>query len=110
MSKFGLLLALLLPVPGNSQGLPDLGLKAPVLVNETGFKANLEDGRVITSWRRYRRDDFKSYYIIKSASNGDPVYPDTAAIFSSGAVADTEFADGELAPGKWYYRLAYGRQ
>ncbi len=69
-----------------------------------GFKAKLEDGRVILSWRRYKRGDFKSYVVVKSL-DAQPGFPDTPPLTLSDYVDTVRFDDGRLVPGTWHYRL-----
>lgn len=80
-------------------------LREPVEVPAIGFKAVLNDGRVIATWRRYKRDDFTSYKIVKSLGKDKPVFPDDPAVFGSDAPGDLRFEDGKLAEGTWHYRL-----
>lgn len=79
-------------------------LRAPVEVSVMGFKAALDDGRIILTWRRYKRNDFASYQLLKSA-DAAPQYPDTAALLSSDAVDTLRYEDGKIAVGTWHYRL-----
>lgn len=73
---------------------------APVEVKATGFKAALREGRVRLTWRRYRKDDFKSYQVLKAGSTGAP-----QAIFTASDSSAVEHWDGALEPGVWLYRL-----
>jgi hypothetical protein len=77
----------------------------PVEVPYIGFKAELHDGLVLTSWKHYKRDDFTSYRVVKSDVDGSPMYPATKAIYTTLAVGDTEFVDGLLSEGTFHYRL-----
>lgn len=79
-------------------------LRAPVVVPVIGFKVKLEDGRVIATWRRYKRDDFKYYKLTKSL-DADPPYPGKAALYSGVYPGDTRFEDGQLSTGTWHYRV-----
>ena len=47
----------------------DAPLRSPIEVPFIGFKAVLDDGRVVSTWKRYKRDDFISYRLAKSDSN-----------------------------------------
>jgi len=47
----------------------------PVSVKAIRFKARLKNGKVYTSWKRYTREDFKYYKVVKSQTSRDPVYP-----------------------------------
>lgn len=69
-----------------------------------GLQARVNDGRVILTWRRYKREDFKSYQLIKSA-DAKLEYPDTSALFSADGAEVTRFEDGKLSVGTWHYRL-----
>jgi hypothetical protein len=80
-------------------------MKDPVLVKEIGFKAELSGGKVTASWKKYKRDDFKYYKLMKSDKNPDPVYPEDSAIFATDKPDQTSQEDWNLSPGTWYYRL-----
>jgi hypothetical protein len=82
----------------------DVALLPPVQINVTGFKAKLADGRVVLTWRRYKRDDFVSYAIVKSAE-ADPAYPGSPNVATFGAPEGVKCEDGKLAVGTWNYRL-----
>jgi hypothetical protein len=79
-------------------------LRPPAEVAATGFSAKIDDGRVVLTWRRYKRDDFRSYQVVKSTETA-PQYPDVHPIFSSEYVDATRFEDGRLDVGTWRYRL-----
>lgn len=79
-------------------------LRPPVEVPIMGLQARVNDGRVILTWRRYKRDDFKSYQLVKSA-DAKLQYPDTPALFSADGADETRFEDGKLSAGTWHYRL-----
>jgi hypothetical protein len=102
MRQWLLLSALLLPCAGLHAQPP---LREPVEIDVTGFSAVINDGRVISSWKRYKRDDFATYQLVKSLGNAKPVYPEDPAIFSSTSKDDLRFEDGKLAEGAWHYRL-----
>ena len=80
-------------------------LREPVEVDAIGLKAVVSDGRVIATWRRYKRDDFASYKLVKSLTNPKPVFPEDPAVFFTDSVGDLRFEDGKLAAGNWHYRL-----
>jgi len=80
------------------------GLRAPVEVQVIGFKAKLEDGRVMLTWRRYKRGDFRTYILMKSV-DAAPSYPESPALLSSDYVDTVHYEDGKLTPGTWHYRL-----
>lgn len=83
----------------------DVPLRNPIEVPYVGFKAVLNDGRVVSTWKRYRRDDFVSYRLVKSESDAAPVYPATKAIYTTDQAGDTMYEDGFLSTGTWHYRL-----
>ncbi len=96
-------LAALLPLA--ALGADTVAYRAPVEVDVTGFKAKIDDGRVVCTWRRYKRDDFLAYKLVKSSTKETPVYPEDPAIFSGTGPGDLRFEDGKLAEGTWRYRL-----
>jgi|GEM_PF-1523408 len=79
-------------------------LRAPVEIAVMRFAARIDDGRVILTWRRYKRDDFKSYQLVKSA-DASPQYPDVHALFYAEDAGVTTYQDGKLEPGTWHYRV-----
>ena len=83
----------------------DAPLRNPLEIPYTGFKAVIDDGRVISTWKRYRREDFAAYRVVKSDADGAPVYPATKAIYTTVQAGDTMFEDGFLTAGTWHYRL-----
>jgi len=83
----------------------DAPLRNPIEVPYIGFKAVLNDGRVVTTWKRYKRDDFLYYRVVKSDSNKTPTYPEVKPIYSTDTTGDTMYEDGFLTAGTWYYRL-----
>lgn len=103
MMKGTLALLAMLTFAGSARA--DVPLQAPVQITVTGFKAKLEGGRVVMSWRRYRRPDFSSYALIKSEKNSDPSYPETPAFVTFSAPEGVSWEDGKLAAGTWNYRL-----
>ncbi len=103
MKKLILLLAALVSAAPSARA--DAALLAPVQVSMTGFKAKLNDGRVVLSWRRYRRDDFVSYAVVKSAKDSDPGYPGSTTVVTYSLPEGRAFDDGKLAVGTWNYRL-----
>lgn len=80
-------------------------LRAPAVVPAIGFTAKLSDGRVVAKWRRYKRDDFYSYQLLKSDKVADPVYVPKQSLYSTTNVGDLTFEDGKLAVGTYHYRL-----
>jgi hypothetical protein len=96
-----LLAALLLPAHARAQA----SLEPPVQVEVTGFKAKLSEGRVELSWRRYRREDFLSYTVVKSDKEAEPVHPGAPVVASFLSRETRSVADGRLSEGAWRYRL-----
>jgi hypothetical protein len=86
-------------------GAATVAYRTPVEIEVTGFKAKIDDGRVVCTWRRYKRDDFLSYKLVKSSAKEAPLFPEDPAIFSSEQAGDTRFEDGKLSEGTWRYRL-----
>jgi hypothetical protein len=100
------LLPLVLLLASAAPARADVPLLAPVQIDVTGFKAKLHDGRVVMTWRRYKRDDFVSYAIVKSSEKEtDPGYPGTASVATFGAPEGVKCEDGKLSVGTWNYRL-----
>jgi hypothetical protein len=83
----------------------DAPLRNPIEVPFIGFKAVLDDGRVVSTWKRYRRDDFVSYRLVKSDTDKAPTYPETKPIYTTTMMGDTMYEDGFLTAGTWNYRL-----
>jgi hypothetical protein len=102
MRHFLLALAVLAALPALAGDAP---LRAPVQVSMTGFKAKLSDGRVVMSWRRYKRDDFVSYAVVKSDKDSDPGYPGSPVVATFPSADGRALVDGRLAAGTWNYRL-----
>ncbi len=96
MKKTMLLLACLAAFPAPVRA------DAAVEIAVTGFKAKLEAGRVNLSWRRYKRDDFASYAVVKSDKDSDPGAP---VIVTFSGADGVRWVDGKLSPGTWFYRL-----
>lgn len=103
MTRALLLLAALLSCAAPASA--DMPLLPQVQVPVTGFTAKLKDGRVVLSWRRYKRDDFVSYAVVKSDKDSDPAYPGAIAVVTYSAPEGRSYDDGKLAPGTWNYRL-----
>jgi hypothetical protein len=103
MRKWFLLPALILPFAATLQAQPPL--RDPVEVEAMGFNAVINDGRVISSWKRYKRDDFSEYHLVKSLANAKPDYPEDQNVYTSTAKDDIRFEDGKLTEGAWHYRL-----
>jgi len=100
------LLPLVLLLASAAPARADHPLLPPVQIDVTGFKAKLADGRVLLTWRRYKRDDFVSYAIVKSSEkDADPGYPGTPAVATFAAPEGVKAEDGKLAVGTWNYRL-----
>ena len=103
MSKSLVLAALLLAPAWASASHEDL--KAPIDVPAIGFKAWLEDGRVISTWHRYKREDFFAYKLVKSSTKDAPLYPEDQLVLSSENQSELRCEDGKLSAGTWHYRL-----
>jgi hypothetical protein len=100
-----LLLTLTLLAASSSFAAAPVVLRDPVEVPLIGFKAALDDGQVVMSWKHYKRDDFVSYRVVKSDAEDDPVYPAAKAIYTATGPGDTEYVDGLLSAGTWRYRV-----
>lgn len=98
-----LILALALLAPAALAA--DVPLRNPIEVPYIGFNAVLNDGRVISTWKRYKRDDFLYYKLVKSESEKEAMFPATKPIFSTDATGTLTYEDGFLTAGTWYYRL-----
>ena len=103
MKRSLLLFALLLMSPPRVSA--EAALLPPVVVPVMGFKAKLADGKVVLTWRRYRRDDFVSYAVVKADKESDPVHPGPWTIATFSAPEGLRYEDGKLSPGTWNYRL-----
>ncbi|MDD5628373.1 MAG: hypothetical protein PHU21_04880 [Elusimicrobia bacterium] len=97
-------LACALAAPAQAQAQPRL-FRPPTLVRAIGFSAWYAGGRVIASWKKYKRADFKAYKLVRSSTMHDPVYPESGELFSTGDRAVTRYVDSKLDDGIWYYRL-----
>ncbi|MFI5350764.1 MAG: hypothetical protein ACHQ2Z_14550 [Elusimicrobiota bacterium] len=100
-----LILALAVLAAPAAVAAPDAPLRNPIEVPFIGFKAVVDDGRVVSTWKRYRRDDFLAYRLVKSDTDAAPVFPATKAIYTTTAPGDTMYEDGFLSVGTWHYRL-----
>jgi hypothetical protein len=100
-----LLLSLTLLAAPSSFAAAPIAYRDPVEVPLIGFKAVLDDGQVLTSWKHYKREDFVSYRVVKSDADATPVFPAAKAIYTTLGVGDTEYVDGVLSAGTWHYRL-----
>ena len=105
MTKNALILVLLMAPSAAFAVSAPATLRAPVVVPAIGFSAALNDGRVIAKWKRYKRDDFYSYQLLKSEKDADPVYVPKQSLFSTLGIGDLVFEDGRLSAGTWHYRL-----
>lgn len=83
---------------------PPAHLADPVVVPAMGFTAKVEGGRVVAKWKRYKRDDFYAYALLKSDKD-EPVYAPKHALYETHNLADLTFEDGRLAVGTFNYRL-----
>jgi hypothetical protein len=108
MTTAGLILGAALflgPAAGSAaQGQPRL-FRPPTLVRAIGFTARYEGGRVIATWRKYKRADFKAYKLVRSSTMHDPVYPENGELFSTDKPFVTKHVDSKVDSGIWYYRL-----
>jgi hypothetical protein len=104
MKKNILALSLLL-VPALALAVsPPEKLRAPVVVPAIGFTAKVADGRVLLAWKRYKRDDFFAYALLKSDKD-EPLYAPKKALYETHNVGDLVFEDGRIAAGTFHYRL-----
>jgi hypothetical protein len=99
MKNILLLLACLAAFPVSARA------DAPVETPFTGFKAKLDAGRVLLTWRRYKRDDFASYAVVKSDKDPNPGYPGSPVVVTFAGADGVKWTDGNLTPGTWNYRL-----
>jgi hypothetical protein len=83
---------------------PPAKLSDPVVVPAIGFTVKVADGRVIAAWKRYKRDDFFAYALLKSDKD-EPVYAAKRALYETHNVGDLGFEDGRLTVGTFRYRL-----
>jgi len=90
--------------PVGAQGQPRL-FRPPTLVRAIGFAVRYEGGRVIATWKRYKRADFKYYKLVRSSTMHDPVYPENGELFSTEKPAVMRYVDVKVDSGIWYYRL-----
>ena len=102
-SILGAALACALAAPVRAQG-PRL-FRPPILVRAIGFSAWYAGGRVVATWKRYKRMDFKAYKLVRSSTMHDPVYPENGELFSTGQRSVTKYVDAKVDSGTWYYRL-----
>ncbi|MBI5239139.1 MAG: hypothetical protein HY926_01575 [Elusimicrobia bacterium] len=79
--------------------------RPPTLVRAIGFSAWFEGGRVLATWKKYKRADFKAYKLVRSSTMHDPVYPENGEIFSADKPSVTKHVDAKVDTGIWYYRL-----
>lgn len=105
MNKNILALSLLL-VPALALAVsPPEKLRTPAVVPAIGFTAKVEGGRVIARWKRYKRDDFYAYELLKSEKDSDPAFVPKKSLYTTHNVGDLEFEDGKLAATTYHYRL-----
>ena len=100
----GAALACALAASARAQEQPLL-FRPPTLVRSIGFAARYEGGRVVATWKTYKRADFKAYKLVRSSTMHDPVYPENGELFSTDNRAATRYVDAKLDAGLWYYRL-----
>jgi hypothetical protein len=94
---------LLLPALALAVSPPEK-LRDPVVVPPIGFTAKVADGRVLMTWKRYKRDDFFGYAVLKSDKD-EPAYAPKKALYETHNVGDLIFEDGRIAVGTYHYRL-----
>lgn len=100
------LLAAFLLVPSLAGAVsPPERLRAPVVVPAMDFTAKVADGRVVAKWRRYKRDDFYAYELLRSDKDADPAYAPKKSLYSTHNVGDLTFEDGRIAVGTYHYRM-----
>ena len=83
---------------------PPAHLRDPAVVPAIGFTAKVADGRVLMTWKRYKRDDFFGYALLKSDKD-EPQYAPKKALYETHNVGDQIFEDGRIAVGTYRYRL-----
>jgi hypothetical protein len=105
MNKNILALSLLLLPTWTLAVAPPERLRAPAVVPAIGLTTKLTDGRVIVKWKRYKRDDFYAYELLKSDKDADPAFAPKKSLYATHNVGDIGFEDGKLAVGTWHYRL-----
>ena len=103
MRKLIIVSLLLLPALALAVSPPEK-LRDPVVVPPIGFTAKVADGRVLMTWKRYKRDDFFGYALLKSDKD-EPVYAPKKALYETHNVGDLVFEDGRIAVGTYHYRL-----
>lgn len=84
---------------------PPEKLRAPAVVPAIGFTAKVADGRVLLTWKRYKRDDFYAYELLKSDKDADPAYAPKKSLYATHNVGDLGYEDGKISAGTWHYRL-----
>ena len=100
----GAALVCALAASARAQEQPRL-FRPPTLVRAIGFAARYEGGRVIATWKKYKRLDFKAYKLVRSSTMHDPVYPENGEYFSTDQRELTKYVDTKVNGGIWYYRL-----
>lgn len=90
---------------GHKQEKKSHAYNKPVVVEAINFDAVYRDGTVETHWKKYLRDDFKFYKVVKSKTNPNPVYPEDGYIYYSSNAGKTSFTDRKLSTGTWHYRV-----
>ncbi|MDE2510913.1 MAG: hypothetical protein KGL74_07310, partial [Elusimicrobia bacterium] len=58
----------------------------------------------LLKWRRYKRDDFFGYAVLKSDKD-EPLYAPKKSLHETHNVADLTFEDGRIAVGTYHYRV-----
>ena len=95
---------ILIPAAALAARAPDRLLE-PVVVPAIGLTAKVEGGRVLLNWKRYKRDDFYAYELLKSETDAEPAYVPKQSLYSAHGVGDIDFEDGKISAGTCHYRL-----
>ncbi|MBI4861837.1 MAG: hypothetical protein HY815_16500 [Candidatus Riflebacteria bacterium] len=80
-------------------------LAEPLIVGAIGFRAQLVESKVVATWNRYMRPDFKCYKVMKSTTDPDPVWPEVKEVFSSTNRDWTRYVDPDVERGRTNYRV-----
>jgi len=99
-------IAVLLLMPSLAAAVsPPERLRDPVVVPPIGFTAKVEDGRVLAKWKRYKRDDFYAYELLRSEKDADPAYAPKKSYWVTHNAGDLSCEDGRIAATTYHYRL-----
>jgi len=75
------------------------------VIEVTGFRVRVQNGRLRLQWRRYKPDDFSAYVVVKSTSPEGSLLPQGQVIARASDQGALVFEEGPLTPGVWYYRV-----